>query len=183
MKIKSTKPDKYTPKIVEKKDDYVHVEYESPILGVSLTSSLPNITNTTCRLAKLIPFSCSPVCGWCRVLVSTGEEFNRGVSISIADWKLWFWCQQKKNQGKVLINLLIFRKFSHKIINNTTNVFLTGIETGVRKERMGFWRNILKVLHAHSTDQEKTLYYLISLSQERLLITELTCGLAESQAF
>ncbi|XWS77196.1 hypothetical protein CRYUN_Cryun01aG0240700 [Craigia yunnanensis] len=31
--IKSTKPDKYTPKIVEKKDDYVLVEYESPILG------------------------------------------------------------------------------------------------------------------------------------------------------
>ncbi|XVF73399.1 hypothetical protein PTKIN_Ptkin12aG0198700 [Pterospermum kingtungense] len=31
--IKSTKPDKYTPKIVEKKDDYVRVEYESPILG------------------------------------------------------------------------------------------------------------------------------------------------------
>ncbi|KAA3475355.1 M-phase inducer phosphatase [Gossypium australe] len=32
--IKSTKPDKYTPKIVEKKDDYVLVEYESPILGI-----------------------------------------------------------------------------------------------------------------------------------------------------
>ncbi|KAH0854279.1 hypothetical protein HID58_083956 [Brassica napus] len=32
--IKSTKPDKFTPRIVEKKDDYVHVEYESPILGV-----------------------------------------------------------------------------------------------------------------------------------------------------
>lgn len=31
--IKSSKPDKYTPKIVEKKDDYVLVEYESPILG------------------------------------------------------------------------------------------------------------------------------------------------------
>ncbi|KAL3536946.1 hypothetical protein ACH5RR_000312 [Cinchona calisaya] len=31
--IKSTKPDNYTPKIVEKKDDYVRVEYESPILG------------------------------------------------------------------------------------------------------------------------------------------------------
>ncbi|XVF22706.1 hypothetical protein REPUB_Repub12eG0194100 [Reevesia pubescens] len=31
--IKSTKPEKYTPKIVEKKDDYVLVEYESPILG------------------------------------------------------------------------------------------------------------------------------------------------------
>ncbi|XP_059651545.1 uncharacterized protein LOC132299105 [Cornus florida] len=31
--IKSTKPDKFTPRIVEKKDDYVHVEYESPILG------------------------------------------------------------------------------------------------------------------------------------------------------
>ncbi|XP_007052047.2 PREDICTED: uncharacterized protein LOC18614297 [Theobroma cacao] len=31
--IKSTKPDKFTPKIVEKKDDYVRVEYESLILG------------------------------------------------------------------------------------------------------------------------------------------------------
>lgn len=35
LQIKSTKPDKFTPRIVEKKDDYVHVEYESPILGVS----------------------------------------------------------------------------------------------------------------------------------------------------
>ncbi|KFK35281.1 hypothetical protein AALP_AA5G264400 [Arabis alpina] len=32
--IKATKPDKFTPRIVEKKDDYVHVEYESPILGL-----------------------------------------------------------------------------------------------------------------------------------------------------
>ncbi|MBA0559932.1 hypothetical protein Golob_016868, partial [Gossypium lobatum] len=32
--IKSTKPDKCTPKIAEKKDDYVLVEYESPILGI-----------------------------------------------------------------------------------------------------------------------------------------------------
>ncbi|KAL6004808.1 hypothetical protein ACLOJK_005364 [Asimina triloba] len=32
--IKSTKPDKFTPRIVEKKDDYIHVEYESPILGL-----------------------------------------------------------------------------------------------------------------------------------------------------
>ncbi|KAL9142083.1 hypothetical protein ABFS82_14G145500 [Erythranthe guttata] len=31
--IKSTKPDKFTPKITEKRDDYVRVEYESPILG------------------------------------------------------------------------------------------------------------------------------------------------------
>ncbi|XP_057523448.1 uncharacterized protein LOC130803264 isoform X1 [Amaranthus tricolor] len=31
--IKSTKPDKFTPKIMEKKDDYVRVEYESPIMG------------------------------------------------------------------------------------------------------------------------------------------------------
>ncbi|KAM7472110.1 hypothetical protein LguiA_010293 [Lonicera macranthoides] len=31
--IESTKPDKFTPRIVEKKDDYIHVEYESPILG------------------------------------------------------------------------------------------------------------------------------------------------------
>ncbi|XWS32322.1 hypothetical protein CRYUN_Cryun23aG0149600 [Craigia yunnanensis] len=33
LSIKSTKPDKYTPIIVEKKDDYVLVEYENPILG------------------------------------------------------------------------------------------------------------------------------------------------------
>lgn len=31
--IKSTKPDKFTPHILEKKDDYVRVEYESPIMG------------------------------------------------------------------------------------------------------------------------------------------------------
>lgn len=31
--IKSTKPDNFTPKIVEQRDDYVYVEYESPILG------------------------------------------------------------------------------------------------------------------------------------------------------
>ncbi|KAM7275955.1 hypothetical protein ACFE04_017821 [Oxalis oulophora] len=32
--IKSTKADKSDPKIVEKKNDYVHVEYQSPILGL-----------------------------------------------------------------------------------------------------------------------------------------------------
>ncbi|XP_058210650.1 uncharacterized protein LOC131323046 [Rhododendron vialii] len=32
--IQSTKADKSKPRIVEKKDDYVHVEYESPILGL-----------------------------------------------------------------------------------------------------------------------------------------------------
>ncbi|KAL5571960.1 hypothetical protein UlMin_021557 [Ulmus minor] len=31
--IKSTKPDKFAPQIMEKKDDYVRVEYQSPILG------------------------------------------------------------------------------------------------------------------------------------------------------
>eukprot|EP00262_Sarcandra_glabra_P015390 TRINITY_DN473_c0_g1_i2.p2 TRINITY_DN473_c0_g1~~TRINITY_DN473_c0_g1_i2.p2 ORF type:complete len:204 (+),score=32.42 TRINITY_DN473_c0_g1_i2:39-650(+) len=31
--IKSTKPDNFTPRIMEKKDDYIRVEYESPILG------------------------------------------------------------------------------------------------------------------------------------------------------
>lgn len=31
--IKSLKPDKFTPRIVENKDDYLRVEYESPILG------------------------------------------------------------------------------------------------------------------------------------------------------
>ncbi|XP_004229816.1 uncharacterized protein [Solanum lycopersicum] len=32
--LKSTKPDKSSPRIMEKKDDYVRVEYESPILGL-----------------------------------------------------------------------------------------------------------------------------------------------------
>ncbi|CAI9103763.1 OLC1v1002307C1 [Oldenlandia corymbosa var. corymbosa] len=31
--IQSTKPDNFAPKIAEKKDDYIRVEYESPILG------------------------------------------------------------------------------------------------------------------------------------------------------
>ncbi|PON35861.1 hypothetical protein TorRG33x02_350550 [Trema orientale] len=31
--IKSLKPDMFTPQIMEKKDDYVRVEYQSPILG------------------------------------------------------------------------------------------------------------------------------------------------------
>ncbi|KAL0373543.1 UNVERIFIED_CONTAM: hypothetical protein Sradi_3270000 [Sesamum radiatum] len=31
--IKSTKPDNFTPKIAEKRDNYVRVEYESPIMG------------------------------------------------------------------------------------------------------------------------------------------------------
>ncbi|XP_071736072.1 uncharacterized protein [Rutidosis leptorrhynchoides] len=31
--IKATKVDNYTPTVVEKKDDYIRVEYESPILG------------------------------------------------------------------------------------------------------------------------------------------------------
>lgn len=38
LQIKSTKPDNFTPRIVEKKDDYVRVEYESPIFGVSSAS-------------------------------------------------------------------------------------------------------------------------------------------------
>ncbi|CAN0889809.1 hypothetical protein LINGRAHAP2_LOCUS16167 [Linum grandiflorum] len=32
--INSTKPDKYSAKIVERKSDYLHVEYQSPILGL-----------------------------------------------------------------------------------------------------------------------------------------------------
>ncbi|KAF2282666.1 hypothetical protein GH714_043776 [Hevea brasiliensis] len=32
--IKTTKPDKFTPRIIEKKEDYLHVEYQSPILGL-----------------------------------------------------------------------------------------------------------------------------------------------------
>ncbi|KAL8268381.1 hypothetical protein R6Q59_002179 [Mikania micrantha] len=31
--IKRTKPDNFSPKVVEKKDDYIRVEYESPVLG------------------------------------------------------------------------------------------------------------------------------------------------------
>lgn len=31
--IKSKKPDNFTPRIMEKKDDYIRVEYESPIMG------------------------------------------------------------------------------------------------------------------------------------------------------
>ncbi|XP_021825919.1 uncharacterized protein LOC110766829 [Prunus avium] len=31
--IKSTKPDKFTPRIMENKNDYVRVEYQGPILG------------------------------------------------------------------------------------------------------------------------------------------------------
>ncbi|KAL5728025.1 hypothetical protein ACHQM5_001153 [Ranunculus cassubicifolius] len=31
--IKSTKPGKFTPRIMEKRDDYIRVEYESPIMG------------------------------------------------------------------------------------------------------------------------------------------------------
>ena len=40
LQIKSTKPDKFTPKIAEKKDDYLRVEYQSPILGVSIYKKL-----------------------------------------------------------------------------------------------------------------------------------------------
>ncbi|XP_050237355.1 uncharacterized protein LOC126687047 [Mercurialis annua] len=32
--IESTKPDKFTPSIVEENENYVHVEYQSPILGL-----------------------------------------------------------------------------------------------------------------------------------------------------
>ncbi|ONK67929.1 uncharacterized protein A4U43_C05F5300 [Asparagus officinalis] len=31
--INTTKPDNFTPRIVEKKEDYIRVEYESPIMG------------------------------------------------------------------------------------------------------------------------------------------------------
>lgn len=40
IQIKSVKPDKFTPRIVETNDDYIHVEYESPILGVGNVSFL-----------------------------------------------------------------------------------------------------------------------------------------------
>ncbi|XP_010524361.1 PREDICTED: uncharacterized protein LOC104802443 [Tarenaya hassleriana] len=32
--INSTRPDKFTPRVVERKDGYVHVEYQSPLLGL-----------------------------------------------------------------------------------------------------------------------------------------------------
>lgn len=34
LQIELTKVDRFTPQIVEQKEDYVHVEYQSPILGV-----------------------------------------------------------------------------------------------------------------------------------------------------
>ena len=37
--IKTTKPDNFTPKIVKQTDDYVYVEYSSPLVGVSLLSN------------------------------------------------------------------------------------------------------------------------------------------------
>lgn len=46
LQIKSTKPDKFTPRIAEKKDDYVRVEYESPILGVGVTHIQDLICNS-----------------------------------------------------------------------------------------------------------------------------------------
>lgn len=33
--VKALKPDGYTPSIVRQEKDYVYVEYQSPILGVS----------------------------------------------------------------------------------------------------------------------------------------------------
>jgi Protein of unknown function (DUF1499) len=33
MQLKELKPDKFTPKLVTKTDDYVYVEYESPTFG------------------------------------------------------------------------------------------------------------------------------------------------------
>nr|XP_007134888.1 hypothetical protein PHAVU_010G084400g [Phaseolus vulgaris]ESW06882.1 hypothetical protein PHAVU_010G084400g [Phaseolus vulgaris] len=35
--IESTTPDKFTPRIVERKEDYIRVEYQSSILGVCVT--------------------------------------------------------------------------------------------------------------------------------------------------
>jgi hypothetical protein len=32
--VTKTKPDNFTPRIVDKTDDYIRVEYESPIFGV-----------------------------------------------------------------------------------------------------------------------------------------------------
>lgn len=40
LQIKSTKPDKFTPRIMENKNDYVRVEYQGPILGVGVTHNL-----------------------------------------------------------------------------------------------------------------------------------------------
>lgn len=52
LQIKSTKPDKFTPRIAEKKDDYVRVEYESPILGVRVTHIQDLICNSRICFSK-----------------------------------------------------------------------------------------------------------------------------------
>lgn len=57
LQIKSTKPDKFTPRIVEKKDDYVHVEYESPILGVRKQAFCCPLSITVTRDFWEKPFS------------------------------------------------------------------------------------------------------------------------------
>jgi hypothetical protein len=35
VKVTETKPGNFTPRVVDKTDDYVRVEYESPIFGVA----------------------------------------------------------------------------------------------------------------------------------------------------
>lgn len=34
MQVTSTKPDGFEPKIIEKRKDYLYVEYTSPLMGV-----------------------------------------------------------------------------------------------------------------------------------------------------
>ncbi len=36
VQVKKLKPDNFTPKIIKQTNDYLYVEYESPLLGVSL---------------------------------------------------------------------------------------------------------------------------------------------------
>ncbi|KAI3449133.1 hypothetical protein Pfo_005798 [Paulownia fortunei] len=52
--VKSTKPDNFTPKITEKRDDYVRVEYESPILGLlmMLSFGFHRAKNQSCNIVQ-----------------------------------------------------------------------------------------------------------------------------------
>lgn len=101
FQIESTKPDKFTPRIAEKKDDYVRVEYESPILGVSAPEfrQLFRFLFIVFITLKQYLFNkaddrnagVNAACGWCWILVPTGQELNCGVSFCISIRKLRFW--------------------------------------------------------------------------------------------
>lgn len=104
LQIKSTKPDKFTPRIMEKKDDYVRVEYQSSILGVKSSDSLVWVMwSINMVLVLFDTYGISrirAVCWWCWVLVSTGQRFDSGVPICIPVRELWFWHKQEENQGE-----------------------------------------------------------------------------------